>query len=84
MDMIVDERVIVEVNATPVLSPNARLQLRSYMKATKLRVGLLFYFGPKPMFFREFSSANKFRGSNQPNPPNPKTQSADADSADWP
>ena len=82
MDMIVDESVIIEVKATPLLSPNARLQLRSYMKATTLQVGPLFYFGPKPMFFREYSSANKSKRldqANQPNWPNQKTQSVDTD-----
>ena len=82
MDMLVDDVVIVEVKSTPILSPNARLQLRSYMKATKLQVGLLFHFGPRPMFFREYSSANKFQAPNRPNPldlPNPKTQFVDTE-----
>jgi GxxExxY protein len=81
MDMIVDDKIIIEVKATPILSPNARLQLRSYMKSTRLQVGLLFHFGPTPTFFREYSDANKFDAANRLHRidlPNPKTQSVDA------
>jgi GxxExxY protein len=81
MDMVVDDKIIVEVKATPILSPNARLQLRSYMKSTRLRVGLLLHFGPRPLFFREYSDANKFKLTDRPDRidrPNPKTLSVEA------
>lgn len=80
MDFVVDDKIIVEVKATPILSRNARRQLRSCMKSTRLHVGLLFHFGPKPLFFREYSEANKFKPTdrlNQVDRPNPKTPSVD-------
>ena len=55
VDMIVDNRVIVETKATFLLSPTARPQLQNYLRATNLRVGLLLHFGPRAEFFREYS-----------------------------
>ena len=52
LDMIVDERLIVEVKSTEVLSPAARRQVISYLNATRLQVGLLLHFGPVPKFYR--------------------------------
>jgi GxxExxY protein len=54
-DLLVDDKVIVECKATELLSPTARLQLRNYLRATRLQVGLLLHFGPRPQFFREYS-----------------------------
>jgi len=55
IDMLVDEKVIVEAKATPQLALMARLQLRNYLRATRLEVGLLLHFGPTAQFFREYS-----------------------------
>jgi GxxExxY protein len=47
LDMIVDAKVVVEIKATERLSPIADRQLRSYLRATGLEVGLLLHFGPE-------------------------------------
>ena len=52
LDMVVDEKVIVEGKATEILHPNASRQLFAYQRATRLEVGLLLHFGPRPRFHR--------------------------------
>ena len=52
VDMVVDSAVIVENKATEKLSPAARPQLISYLRATPFQVGVLLHFGPHPTFYR--------------------------------
>jgi GxxExxY protein len=52
LDMIVDEKVVVESKSTYELHPAAQRQLYNYLRATKLEVGLLFHFGREPQFYR--------------------------------
>jgi len=47
MDMIVDEKVIVEVKSTARLQPLASRQLYNYLRSTRIEVGLLLHFGPR-------------------------------------
>lgn len=70
IDMLVDEKVIVEAKATPFLTLASRLQLRGYLRATRLEVGLLLHFGQRAEFFREFFSkeAKSERRSAQSEP----------------
>ncbi|MGA2094326.1 MAG: GxxExxY protein [Sedimentisphaerales bacterium] len=44
-DMIVDDKIIVEVKAVSDLSPIHEVQLVNYLKATGLQIGLLINFG---------------------------------------
>ena len=52
MDLVVDDCVVVEVKSTEVLNPNNQRQLLNYLRATRLDVGLLLHFGPRPKFYR--------------------------------
>ena len=52
LDMVVDETLVVEVKSTTELHSSARRQLRNYLCATRLKVGLLLHFGPEPRFYR--------------------------------
>jgi len=52
MDMIVDDRLVIEIKSTAVLSPYAIRQLHNYLRATDLELGLLLHFGPKAKFYR--------------------------------
>ena len=52
LDMIVDEKLVVEVKATERLHPSSSLQLFGYLCATNMEVGLLLHFGREPKFFR--------------------------------
>jgi len=52
LDLIVDERLIVETKATSDLHKSATRQLYNYLRATNLELGLLLHFGPEPKFYR--------------------------------
>jgi GxxExxY protein len=52
LDMIVDERLVLETKATERLHPSAAPQLFSYLCATSLEIGLLLHFGREPKFYR--------------------------------
>jgi GxxExxY protein len=52
VDLLVNDRVIVEVKSTSVLGPTDKRQLLNYLRATRLEVGLLMHFGPEPRFYR--------------------------------
>jgi len=47
-DILVDDKVIVEIKATRNLALENEAQLLNYLKATDKEVGLLLNFGPKP------------------------------------
>jgi GxxExxY protein len=47
-DLLVEDKVIVELKATRQLMLEHEAQLLNYLKATKLEVGLLLNFGVKP------------------------------------
>jgi GxxExxY protein len=46
-DMLIDDKIIVEIKATKALLPVHEAQLLNYLKATDIEVGLLLNFGPK-------------------------------------
>lgn len=46
-DLVVADRVIVEVKAARIFAPEHEAQLLNYLKATPYEVGLLLNFGPK-------------------------------------
>ena len=52
IDMIIDQRLLVEVKATQELHKSAKRQVYNYLRATRLQVGLLLHFGPEPCFYR--------------------------------
>jgi GxxExxY protein len=56
LDMIVDEKVVVETKSSFDLPKDATRQLVSYLKATNLEVGLLLHFGRTAKFYREVRS----------------------------
>ena len=51
-DMLVERRVIVEIKASELLSPVAKNQLRNYLAAMKLDLGMLLHFGPRANYYR--------------------------------
>jgi GxxExxY protein len=71
LDMMVDERLVIETKATVELHKAAPRQLYNYLKSTNLAVGLLLHFGPKPAFYRIICEEKKGasrRPSQEPNP----------------
>jgi GxxExxY protein len=59
-DILVDNKVIVEIKAARNLAEEHEAQLLNYLKATDNEVGLLFNFGTKPELKRKaFNNARK-------------------------
>ncbi len=59
LDMIVDDRLVVETKSTYQLHPVAIRQLYNYLRGTNLEVGLLLHFGPVPKFYRQILTKEK-------------------------
>ncbi len=57
-DIIVEDRVIVELKAVKALAPEHLAQVMHYLKATGIEVGLLVNFGSSKLEYRRFG--NKF------------------------
>jgi GxxExxY protein len=51
LDMIVDDRLVVENKSTRELHPSAMRQVYSYLHATRLSVGLVLHFGPEARYY---------------------------------
>jgi GxxExxY protein len=51
-DILVRESIIVEVKASSSLTDADERQLLNYLKASRIEVGFLLLFGPKPLFRR--------------------------------
>ncbi len=51
-DLVIDEKVILELKAADSLNPAHDAQLGNYLKATDIEVGMLLNFGEKPEFKR--------------------------------
>jgi GxxExxY protein len=52
LDMVVDERVILEIKATEILPRFAGRQLINYLHVTPFQLGFVLHFGPEPKFQR--------------------------------
>src|SRR6188472_3399790 len=52
IDMVVDQRLVIEAKSTQELHKSAPRQVYNYLRATRLQVGLLLHFGPGPAFYR--------------------------------
>ena len=60
-DLIVDEKVLVEVKSTEVLPPYTRRTVGNYLKATPIEVALILHFGPEAKFQRIVCSKKSIR-----------------------
>jgi GxxExxY protein len=59
-DLVVEDKVIVELKAIKQLTNADEAQLLNYLRATPYEVGLVLNFGPKPEFRRKaFDNVNK-------------------------
>ena len=50
LDLVVDDRLVVEAKSTSALPHIADRQLYNYLKASGMELGLLLHFGPRPSF----------------------------------
>lgn len=51
-DLLVEDRVLLEIKCARAFEPVHEAQLLHYLRSTEIEVGLLFNFGPKPQFRR--------------------------------
>ena len=59
-DIVVEEKIILELKSAESLHPAHEAQLMNYLKATEIEVGLLLNFGVKPEFKRKlFTNSRK-------------------------
>ena len=59
-DLMIEDKVIVEIKAAKSLTLEHEAQLLNYLKATEVEVGLLLNFGPKPQIKRKlFDNSRK-------------------------
>jgi GxxExxY protein len=56
IDIVVDDRVVLEVKSTERLNREDPRQLLNYLRASKWEIGLLLHFGPEPRFYRMIST----------------------------
>jgi GxxExxY protein len=56
LDLIVEDKLVVETKSSYDLHPAARRQLNNYLRGTRLELGLLLHFGPKPVFHRVYAT----------------------------
>lgn len=66
LDLVVDEKLVVEAKASSDLHKSATRQLYNYLRATNLKVGLLLHFGPEPRFYRIVGPTKKDNPKHQP------------------
>lgn len=62
-DLIVENKIIIELKAVEKIIRDHEVQLVNYLKATNIEVGLLLNFGPKPQIKRKIFSVNNQRRS---------------------
>ena len=62
MDMVVQERIVLEIKATEKLSDVAKRQLRNCLSAMDLELGILLHFGPTANHHRVL---RKKKGQNE-------------------
>ena len=61
-DIIVEDKIIIELKADENLCEEHEAQLTNYLRATEIELGLLFNFGMKPTFKRKIFE-NKYKKS---------------------
>jgi GxxExxY protein len=60
-DILVDEKVIVELKAVKAIAPEHQAQIINYLNATGMEVGLLVNFGGLRLEYKRFTRSKDFR-----------------------
>ena len=60
-DLIIDDKIVIELKAAKALVVEHEAQLLNYLKATDIEVGLLFNFGKKPEFIRKIFETARYK-----------------------
>ena len=59
-DIVVENKVLIELKAVKNLLPEHQAQIINYLKATGIEIGLLINFGNSKMEFRRFNRLNSY------------------------
>lgn len=59
IDMVVDDKLIVEIKSSQRLPKSTGRQLYNYLRCTDIEVGLILHFGLKADFFRQIVTNDK-------------------------
>lgn len=82
LDLIVDDKILLELKAVSSLVQAHEAQVLNYLHATELEFGLLFNFGDKPQFKRfAYGNENKIRVYPRLNMISPTVYTDDAGSS---
>jgi GxxExxY protein len=65
-DIIVEDKIILELKAVDTLVEEHELQLINYLKATKIEIGLLLNFGKQPQVKRKIFTNDRKQHYNNP------------------
>ena len=69
-DLVVEKAILIELKACRALDPAHEAQVLNYLRATRLEVGLILHFGPKPAVRRLILTNDRkpwfVRGENTP------------------
>ncbi|MGZ4033756.1 MAG: GxxExxY protein [Bacteroidia bacterium] len=63
-DIIVEDKIILELKAAAGIAEEHEFQLINYLKATEIEIGLLLNFGKKPQFKRKIFTNNHVKNIN--------------------
>ena len=69
-DLVINDKVIIELKAVENVIAEHEAQLLNYLKATHIEVGLLLNFGPHPQFRRRVYEAARKQIPSNNNPEN--------------
>ena len=70
-DLIVEDKVIVEVKAMRMIEPSSEAQLLNYLRASDVEVGLILNFGPRLEFRRRVLENARTIGAAPTTSPSP-------------
>jgi len=58
-DLVINEKIIVEVKSKPYLTKEDEKQFWGYLKGSKYKLGFLINFGPEKLIMKRFAHTNK-------------------------
>jgi GxxExxY protein len=67
-DLVLENKVIIELKVADAICDAHIAQLRNYLRATEIEVGLLLNFGTNPQFARKFFSNASKQSGGEANP----------------
>jgi GxxExxY protein len=57
-DIVVEEKIVIELKAKPIIIKNHEIQLSEYLKSSEHEIGYLFNFGLRSLYFKRIIYTN--------------------------